>query len=73
MEAVCERVRRVAVISDDDHIVPDCDDHMTDSHDPTALPWASVSVSICFLYVFLIFVWLILGRRLLLFYCQSSS
>ncbi|XP_045119384.1 dendritic arbor reduction protein 1-like [Portunus trituberculatus] len=32
MDAVCERVRRVAVISDDDHIVPDCDDHMSDHH-----------------------------------------
>lgn len=46
MEAVCERVRRVAVICDDDHIVPDCDDHMSESHDTNALPWASVSVSI---------------------------
>lgn len=46
MEAVCERVRRVAVICDDDHIVPDCDDHMSESHDANALPWASVSVSI---------------------------
>ncbi|KAK8378317.1 hypothetical protein O3P69_011070 [Scylla paramamosain] len=32
MDAVCERVRRVAVISDDDHIVPDCDDHMSEHH-----------------------------------------
>ncbi|XP_045620401.1 Krueppel-like factor 5 isoform X2 [Procambarus clarkii] len=46
MEAVCERVRRVAVISDDDQIVPDCDDHMNDSHDQTGLPWASVSAEL---------------------------
>ncbi|XP_071536946.1 Krueppel-like factor 5 [Panulirus ornatus] len=43
MEAVCERVRRVAVICDDDHIVPDCDDHMNDTHDHAGLPWAAVS------------------------------
>ncbi|XP_069953610.1 Krueppel-like factor 5 isoform X2 [Cherax quadricarinatus] len=43
MEAVCERVRRVAVISDDDQIVPDCDGHMNETQDPAALPWASVS------------------------------
>ncbi|XP_042888711.1 dendritic arbor reduction protein 1-like [Penaeus japonicus] len=46
MEAVCERVRRVAVICDDDHIVPDCDDHMSESHDTNALPWASVSAEL---------------------------
>ncbi|XP_066962619.1 dendritic arbor reduction protein 1-like [Macrobrachium rosenbergii] len=46
MEAVCERVRRVAVISDDDHIVPNCDDHMSETHDPTALQWASVSAEL---------------------------
>ncbi|XP_068203479.1 Kruppel-like factor 3 [Palaemon carinicauda] len=46
MEAVCERVRRVAVISDDDHIVPNCDDHMSETHDPNALQWASVSAEL---------------------------
>ncbi|XP_050692759.1 Kruppel-like factor 3 isoform X2 [Eriocheir sinensis] len=48
MEAVIERVRRVAVISDDDHIVPDCDDgHMNDPHEPTTQPpWASDSAEL---------------------------
>ena len=51
MEAVIERVRRVAVVSDDDHCVPDCEttttnDHMDPSqHDPNGLPWAGVAVS----------------------------
>ncbi|CAL4128324.1 unnamed protein product, partial [Meganyctiphanes norvegica] len=48
MEAVCERVRRVVVcdeeFEDDDHIVPDCDDHMSNGS-AQDLHWATFTMA----------------------------